>query len=115
MSSDGERARTLTHTRAMRQISAPFVADIVQGSGADRMLACRLLRYALLGLGSSRPSCVAATGCCCATDLPASLVPRLLGTALGISIIVSDKPGWLVPVPCRDEPGLLRRVRKRHL
>jgi hypothetical protein len=25
----------------------------------------------------------------------------LLGTALGISIIVSNKPGWLVPVPSR--------------
>jgi hypothetical protein len=31
----------------------------------------------------------------------------LLGTGLAISIIVLNRPGWLVPVPCRVERGLL--------
>lgn len=31
----------------------------------------------------------------------------LLGTGLAFSIIVANRPDWLVPVPCRDERGLL--------
>lgn len=37
----------------------------------------------------------------------------LVGTCLAISIIVVNRPGWLVPSACRDEKGILS-ARRRH-
>ena len=63
-----------------RQIMRRSWPNIVQGHSAGRMRACRLLRWALLGLGSSRRSCATATGCCCVTDLHSAAGTPTCGT-----------------------------------